>query len=109
MTDDNGMKYTKEYIAKVRLCSNLIDPPASDVIGELLDEIEQLTAERDEWKAENDRLASLLHDINTQLEIATDLGSKRWKALNEIYTNGEKHNANWCKRKAQEGLGRKNG
>ena len=48
MTDDNGMKYTKEYIAKVRLCSNLIDPPASDVIGELLDEIEQLTAERDE-------------------------------------------------------------
>lgn len=50
MKDDNGMKYTKEYIAKVRLCSNLIDPPASDVIGELLDEIEQLTAERDELK-----------------------------------------------------------
>jgi len=71
--------------------------------------IAQLTAERDEWKAENDRLASLLHDINSQLEIATDLGDKRWRALNDIYLNGEKHNANWCKRKAQEGLGRKNG
>ena len=67
--------------------------------------IAQLTAERDELKAENDRLASLLHDINSQLEIATDLGDKRWRALNEIYENGEKHNANWCKRKAQEGLG----
>ena len=72
-------------------------------------QVAQLTAELAEWKAENDRLASLLHDINSQLEIATDLGDKRWRALNDIYLNGEKHNANWCKRKAQEGLGIKNG
>ena len=51
------------------------------------------------------RLQEKLHDEMSQLEIATDLGNKRWVALNEIYENGEKHNANWCKRKAQEGLG----
>jgi hypothetical protein len=50
----------------------------------------------------------LLHDEISQLEIATDLGNKRWIALNQIYEDGEKHNANWCKRKAQEGLGIKN-
>ena len=53
------------------------------------------------------RLQEKLHDEMSQLEIVTDLGNKRWMALNEIYENGEKHNANWCKRKAQEGLGMK--
>ena len=51
------------------------------------------------------RLQEKLHDEMSQLEIATDLGNKRWLALNDIYENGEKHSANWCKRKAQEGLG----
>ena len=51
------------------------------------------------------RLQEKLHDEMSQLEIATDLGNKRWVALNDIYENGEKHNTNWCKRKAQEGLG----
>jgi len=59
----------------------------------------------DGLRAEIARLSELLHDEMSQLEIATDLGNKRWLALNEIYENGEKHNANWCKRKAQEGLG----
>ena len=54
--------------------------------------------------AENERLSQMLHDELSQLEIATDLGNKRWLALNDIYENGEKHNSNWCKRKAQEGL-----
>jgi hypothetical protein len=49
-------------------------------------------------------LKTLLNDALSQLEIATDLGNKRWIALNEIYTNGEKHNAWWCKHKAEEGL-----
>ena len=56
-------------------------------------------------RAEIARRAEQLHDETGQLEIATDLGNKRWIALNDIYENGEKHNANWCKRKAQEGLG----
>ena len=58
-----------------------------------------------ELKAENNRLAELLHNVLSSLEIATDLGNKRWAALNKIYEDGEKHNANWCKRIAQEGLG----
>lgn len=64
--------------------------------------------EIDRLTAENERLSQLLHDEMSQLQIATDLGNKRWLALNDIYENGEKHNSNWCKRKAQEGLGIKN-
>ena len=60
-------------------------------------------------EAENSRLSGLLHDEMGQLEIATDLGDKRWRALNDIYTNSQKHNADWSRRKAQEGLGIKNG
>ena len=69
---------------------------------------DELRARIAELEEENERLAQLLHDEMSQLEIATDLGNKRWVALNDIYENGEKHNANWCKRKAQEGLGIKN-
>jgi chromosome segregation ATPase len=61
-----------------------------------------------ELEAENNRLAELLHNEKSQLEIATDLGNKRWVALGKIYKDGEKHNTNWCKRIAQEGLGIKN-
>ncbi len=61
-------------------------------------EIERLTAELAV-------MSERLHDEMSQLEIATDLGNKRWVALNDIYENGEKHNANWCKRRAQKGIG----
>ena len=61
-----------------------------------------------ELEAEIERLSQLLHDEMSQLEIATDLANKRWVALNKIYEDGEKHNTNWCKRIAQEGLGIKN-
>lgn len=64
VTEDDGMKYTKEYIAKVRLCSNLLDPPASEIIGELLDEIERLTAERDEWRKGAERFIQLANYNN---------------------------------------------
>ena len=66
---------------------------------------DELRARIAELEAENNRLAELLLNELSQVEIATDLGNKRWVALNDIYENGEKHNANWCKRKAQEGLG----
>ena len=72
--------------------------------GESDEREEALGARIDELEAENSQLKILLHDVLSQLEVATDLGNKRWNALNEIYVNGEKHNANWCKRKAQEGL-----
>jgi predicted nuclease with TOPRIM domain len=71
----------------------------------LIDEVETLRNRIAELEAENNRLAELLHNELSSVEIATDLGNKRWVALNDIYENGEKHNTNWCKRKAQEGLG----
>ena len=69
---------------------------------------DNLNARIAELEAEIERLSQLLHDEMSQLEIATDLGNKRWVALNKIYKDGEKHNTNWCKRIAQEGLGIKN-
>ena len=83
-----------EYI--VIACNNL--PKA-------LDHIEHLQKRVQELEGENSRLSVLLHDEMNQLELTIDLSNKRWIALNNIYTDGEKHNANWCKRKAQEGLG----
>lgn len=98
-----------------------IEEPGADEQNALVDEAikiiqiggdemteDELNARIVQLEAENERLCSLLHGFNSQLEIAIDLGSKRWQALNDIYLNGEKHNANWCKRKAQEGLGKIN-
>jgi len=35
-------EFTKEYIQSVRMCSYLIEPPASEVVGILCDHIERL-------------------------------------------------------------------
>lgn len=35
-------EFTKEYIRIVRICSYLTEPPASEIIGHLCDEIERL-------------------------------------------------------------------
>jgi len=67
--------------------------------------VSQLLSRIAELEAERASLGVRIHDEMSQLEIATDLGNKRWTALNKIYEDGEKHNTNWCKRKAQEGLG----
>jgi hypothetical protein len=58
---------------------------------------------------DNERNAATIMraELNEQLKIATNLGSKRWKALNEIYIGAEKRTTNWCRRKAAEGLGLK--
>jgi len=78
---------------------------SGDLVAKLASRILDLEAENAILTAENERLSQLLHDEKSQLEIATDLGNKRWIALNQIYEDGEKHNVNWCKRKAQEGFG----
>ena len=78
-------------------------PACENVIG--LEPERKLQNRIAELEAENNRLAELLHNELSSVEIATDLGNKRWTALNKIYEDGEKHNTNWCKRIAQEGLG----
>ena len=57
------------------------------------DDIRDLTARIAELEEENERLAQLLHDEMSQLEIATDLGKKmeHWRdtALQLSRNNGE--------------------
>ena len=45
-------EFTPERIEKVRLSSHLIEPPAAEVIGELLDEIQRLQSRVQELEAE---------------------------------------------------------
>jgi len=45
-------EFTSEWIAKVRLSSHLIEPPAAEVIGELLDEITRLQSRVQELESE---------------------------------------------------------
>ena len=93
-----GEEYRELVILRMRLSAR---------VDSLAEELKAATARIAELEGENERLAQLLHDEMSQLEIATDLGNKRWAALNKIYEDGEKHNTNWCKRIAQEGLGLK--
>lgn len=76
-------------------------------------EIEKLRKERDaiarDYDNERNAATIMRAELNEQLKIATNLGSKRWKVLNEIYEKAEKQNTNWCKRKAAEGLGLRGG
>lgn len=46
------IEFTPEWIAKIRLSSHLIEPPAAEVIGELLDEIQRLQSCIAELEAE---------------------------------------------------------
>ena len=45
-------EFTKEYIKSVRMCSYLIEPPASEVVGSLCDHIERLQARVQELEQE---------------------------------------------------------
>ena len=100
--ENNNPDYYKDELyldEDFRMLSKTYPADVSAIgVTTLIDYVEAL-------EAELARLQEKLHDEMSQLEIATDLGNKRWVALNEIYENAEKHNANWCKRKAQEGLG----
>lgn len=82
---------------------------AANQLEQLRNGIDEASAERDaiarDYDNERNAATIMRAELNEQLKIATNLGSKRWKALNEIYIGAEKRTANWCRRKAAEGLG----
>ena len=47
-------EFTKEYIQSVRMCSYLIEPPASEVVGNLCDHIERLQTRIAELESVNE-------------------------------------------------------
>jgi hypothetical protein len=48
------MTYSKELLQKMKLSSALLEPPASDVVCELIDEIDRLNTENDRLNAANE-------------------------------------------------------
>ena len=63
------MKYTKEYINKMRAASHLLAPPASDVVNENLDEISRLQEINEMERRLSDEFYLLLvDDPNTKLK-----------------------------------------
>ena len=100
---DEQLQWIRDAVdGNAEFCNS--EPPYSEE-EELARKIMQMHARITELEEELARLQEKLRDEMSQLKIATDLGNKRWVALNDIYENGEKHNANWCKRIAQKGLG----
>ena len=53
-------EFTSEYLQSVRMCSYLIEPPASEVVGNLCDHIELLQKRIAELEQE-------LHDVVSDL------------------------------------------
>lgn len=102
---DKAQAMINELVAACIAFGRQVEPDWQTRIETARRELSEYIAE---LEAESERLSQLLHDEMSQLEIATDLGNKRWAALNKIYEDGEKRNTNWCKRIAQEGLGIKN-
>lgn len=105
--EDGELEFVAE-LYRCQRCGEELKAPNKPAEAELMKLMELQNNRIEILKVEIERLSSLLHDEMSQLQIASDLGNKRWIALNEIYENGERHNANWCRRKAQEGLGIKN-
>jgi hypothetical protein len=92
----DGFKPSKDFDPVTMTKCTLCDKPAVDTNCFGLPVcVEHMSGGKKEW---------LLRELREQLAIATDLGEKRWRALNEIYEQADKRSANWCKRKAAEGL-----
>jgi len=69
-------KFTKEWIAKVRLSSHLIEPPAAEVIGERLDEIQRLQERVQELEATISNQSKLVYkfkNLSSDLRTENDL------------------------------------
>lgn len=89
----NDEGYIKDENGANQACPDCCCQNCSEPVEKLLDQ--------------QDQIGFLNHQIKIlkeQLDIATDLGDKRWKALNAIYEESTKHNVDWCKRKAGAAL-----
>ena len=79
-----------EDFAKYIVSRNCTLPDVS-MTQDVTTEIQKLNARIAKLEAENERLSQLLHDEMSQLEIATDLGNKRWAALKKVYEDGDNY------------------
>ena len=61
------MKYTKEELARIKVCSNLLAPPADEVIHELVDEISRLQ-EAERWIPVSERLPEVRKLFNVAFD-----------------------------------------
>lgn len=59
---------TKEYIQSVRMCSYLIEPPASEVVGNLCDHIEHLQKRVEELEITVENYKSIMEGVRYKID-----------------------------------------
>ena len=70
-------EFTSEYIKSVRMCSYLIEPPASEVVGNLCDHIERLQKRIAELESVNEDQALTISQNDYAYTIDKEMMEKR--------------------------------
>ena len=77
-------EFTSEYIKSVRMCSYLIEPPASEVLGNLCDHIEQLQKRIAELEAVNEDQALTISQNDYAYAVDKEMMEAEIKASNDL-------------------------
>lgn len=88
-------EFTKEYIRSVRMCSYLIEPPASEVIEHLCDEIERLQARVQELEHYEKLLHEWVHNRVEELDNLEEI-EKMVRLVDDINRKNAGVACGWC-------------
>jgi len=77
-------EFTSEYIKSVRMCSYLIEPPASEVVGNLCDHIERLQKRIAELESVNEDQALTISQNDYAYTINEEMMEAEIKASNDL-------------------------
>ena len=77
-------EFTKEYIQSVRMCSYLIEPPASEVVGNLCDHIERLQTRIAELESVNEDQALTISQNDYAYAVDKEMMEAEIKESNDL-------------------------
>ena len=94
-------EFTSEYIKSVRMCSYLIEPPASEVVGNLCDHIERLQKRIAELESVNEDQALTISQNDYAYTIDKEMMEKRIAEL-ETYIDDCQSKPCYANKKEEE-------
>ena len=77
-------EFTSEYIKSVRMCSYLIEPPASEVVGNLCDHIERLQTRIAELESVNEDQALTISQNDYAYAVDKEMMEAEIKESNDL-------------------------